>query len=466
MILQHRSHQVLIAAGLLAAAAPAPAAHACGSLEEMINRLFAQTASDDAAASARAIDRMRSLGPRAVDSLCAKHDAIVAANPLEMTVNPSDELIRLRQVIDAVARQRDAHASRLFWHTDWSTAVAAAQASNKPILSLRLLGNLDEDRSCANSRFFRTVLYANADVSTQLRENFILHWESLRPVPKLTIDFCDGRRIERTITGNSIHYVMDARGNLIDAIPGLYGPAAFVRALEHAGAVARESAACATDASRARLLGAYHASAISRITQEWAGDMQQINVPSGLAAGATANPGTLKAVQAAPIAMTKSGVELPAINLLAGEAPAIVPPFADVNDGQVWAKLASLHWDDAALDARSVALMRAKLGPQEAAKAMKLAMSKRLVEDPFMRTVANFQRSIAEDTVRNHYVFHRRIHEWLAATPTGTPVAAFNERVYAELFLTPLDDPWMGLAPADAYAALDHEGLLVTSLKD
>src|SRR5207302_894835 len=113
--------------------------------------------------------------------------------------------------------------SRLYWYTDLDQAQAAAKASGKPILTLRLLGRLNEEFSCANSRFFRTVLYANAEVSQRLREHFILHWESVRPVPKVSIDFGDGRKLERTITGNSIHYILDCDGHIIDALPGLYG---------------------------------------------------------------------------------------------------------------------------------------------------------------------------------------------------------------------------------------------------
>ena len=47
--------------------------------------------------------------------------------------------------IDAVAGQRDAWVSRLYWYTDWDAAVASARAQGKPILSLRLLGRLDQD---------------------------------------------------------------------------------------------------------------------------------------------------------------------------------------------------------------------------------------------------------------------------------------------------------------------------------
>jgi hypothetical protein len=138
----------------------------------------------------------------------------------------------LREALDRLCQQRDCYASRLYWYPDLEKAKAAAAKSGKPILSLRLLGNLDQDLSCANSRFFRVALYPNTEVSKVLRDRFILHWQSVRPVPKVTIDFGDGRKLERTLTGNSIHYVLDASGRPIDAIPGLYGPQAFLRQLQ------------------------------------------------------------------------------------------------------------------------------------------------------------------------------------------------------------------------------------------
>jgi hypothetical protein len=66
------------------------------------------------------------------------------------------------------------------------------------------------------------------------------------------------------------------------------------------------------------------------------------------------------------------------------------------------------------------------------------------------------------DTVRNEYLLHRRVHEHLAEAETGTmDLAALNEWVYAELFLTPSKDPWLGLAPADVYTALEGDGRVV-----
>jgi hypothetical protein len=38
-----------------------------------------------------------------------------------------------------------------------------------------------------------------------------------------------------------------------------------------------------------------------------------------------------------------------------------------------------------------------------------------------------------------------------------------NKRVYAELFLTPDSDPWLGLLPQDVYAALDRGGVSIAT---
>ena len=88
--------------------------------------------------------------------------------------------------------------------------------------------------------------------------------------------------------------------------------------------------------------------------------------------------------------------------------------------------------------------MRTKLKSAEAA--MRRAVSKAFVEDPLLRVL------------RNEYWLHRQLHEWLARTP-APDVDGFNERVYAELFLTPRSDPWLGLVPVEAYTALPESGL-------
>lgn len=133
--------------------------------------------------------------------------------------------------LDALCRQKDAHTSLLYWFTELPAAIEEAKRTGKPILSLRLLGNLDEELSCANSRFFRKMLYPDPRVNAVLRERFVLHWQSVRPVPIITIDFGGGKKLTQTITGNSVHLVLDAMGRPVDALPGLMRAEVFAQQL-------------------------------------------------------------------------------------------------------------------------------------------------------------------------------------------------------------------------------------------
>jgi hypothetical protein len=324
---------------------------ACG-----LNVLANTAISPDAKQSEPAIAALREAGPAGLDALFA-----VPVNEVSRE--------RWKTAVDAVAKQKDAYASRLYWHTDFEKAKAAAKASGKPILSLRLLGNLDEEFSCANSRFFRTALYANAEVSHYLREHFVLHWKSVRPAPRVTIDFGDGRKLERTITGNSIHYVLNPDGRVIDALPGLYGPKAFLKLLVAA--------------------------------EQYGGDVRAFHARQ---------------------------LQRPA----------------------------SFEAEDVRLDAASRALMVTKF--PTAFEAGRVAMSKTMVENPLLRAIQTFERSLAEDTRHNETVLHRRVHEWFVNDEVGD-VDALNERVYAELFLTPSNDPWLGLVEPTVYTALEKGGL-------
>lgn len=119
----------------------------------------------------------------------------------------------------------------LHWHTDLQAAITKARAFKRPILSLRLLGRLPDELTCANSRFFKQILYPHRQINEVLREQFILHWQSVRPVPIVTIDFGDGRRIRKTLTGNSVHVILDPDGRPVDALPGLFSPEVFLALL-------------------------------------------------------------------------------------------------------------------------------------------------------------------------------------------------------------------------------------------
>src|SRR5258708_3375352 len=184
-----------------------------------------QAVSPDQGIALAAQDHLRDSGPEGLKALMQTYAGEVAAHQKGSTADNAWK--RIEAALNRVGGQYDDDASGLYWYNDLEKAKAAARASGKPILSLRLLGRLDEDLSCANSRFFRTTLYPSAEINRLLRENFILHWETFRPVPRVTIAFEDGRKLERTITGNSIHYILDADGRIIDALSGLYSATVF-----------------------------------------------------------------------------------------------------------------------------------------------------------------------------------------------------------------------------------------------
>ena len=108
------------------------------------------------------------------------------------------------------------------------------------------------------------------------------------------------------------------------------------------------------------------------------------------------------------------------------------------------------------MDDASVKLIRTK--NPTAFDARRAAFAKTVVEDPLLRQIRNLQRSISEDTVRNEYLLHPKIHAWLASGET-TSVDELNRRVYAELFLTPDSDPWLGLVSPDTFTALENNGV-------
>jgi hypothetical protein len=443
-----RSLALITIVGLLIGAAPLATSKTMALSRSLDVR--ARDVVDHRGPVASEIATLRRAGPPGLDAL------LLAAQPV-LDRGPSDPHWKdVTAAIDAVAGQRDAWVSRLYWYTDWDAAVAAARAQSKPILSLRLLGRLDQDLSCANSRFFRTALYANAGVSFVMREHYVLHWESVRPAPEITINFGDGRVMRRTITGNSIHYVLDADGHVIDALPGLYGASEFLRALEGDAQDARALAHVSGEERDARLRS-LHARRIAEAQRAWSRDLSRAGVsimpiPPQVEAvpstpAQTAVAATPTAIEALPIAYAKAIVERPLVLALLPGTPGAEP------SDTTWSKVATLHVANARLDASSRALMwRKHCGAGAAAFRAPQAS-----DTAFAGLVDRFERAIASDEVRDLYLLRPRVLGWLAEKPTT--VAALNERVYSELFLTPGDDPWLGLSP-EVYSAIDGEGLI------
>lgn len=454
---------------------------------------------------AAAIAALRARGPAGLAAILREYDAA-----------PAGKKAALAATVDAVAAQRYATSARLYWYTDLAAAQVEARRSGKPILALRMLGRLDEDLSCANSRFFRTALYPNRQVAELLRAQFVLVWTSERQVPRVSIDYGDGRALVGTVTGNSIHYVLDGEGRVLDALPGLYAPSVFAAELRTAAALAAELRELPPEAAAPRLasfLEERRASiwrAFDRATDAVVDPQARRLFGQGEAATALA--------RAQRVTVGKAAVEVP---LLAQIAAGTDPGTIDAGDLARWASIGQamfgigeVHLEPrgpnvanapgarpegregregregpegregrmgrmdrqqprvaapparprppAVLDAAARTLVAAVSasslsGLTPAAPAASGAPGELSAGDALL---ARFEQRIVADTAMNQLLLRPQLLAVLAAQP-GRSLDELNRFVYDTLFATPSADPWLGLLPRDEYTGLPGDGALV-----
>ena len=405
----------LAAAALVLAAAPAlapqPQALAFVAGDDL-TRYLADGGGDRAALVAR----LRARGQAGLDD-------VLRAVPLDQDGLPALRTLRAQRAFalaDDVAGQKNAAYTGVYWHTSLADALAEAKRTHKPVLSLRLLGRLDDELSCANSRYFRSLVYPDAKVRALLRDRFVLHWQSVRPAPKVTIDMGDGRTLVTTVTGNSAHIVLDEDGTVVDAIAGLYSAPAFAAALEDALALNR------TDDR----VGA-HQARVARIEASWKKLAASLGVRAQLPALVDDGNGALAV---SPIAITKA---LPERAVLQKITPRALPPDLSPIFQRVGAQQGALLQ----LSPGARAIFRSQLAPGVDE------------ERALQKTLA----AVAADSAQNEIVLHRQLHQWIAG---GIDGAALQTRMYTELFKTPDADPWLGLVETDSYAGVAGGGVV------
>jgi hypothetical protein len=75
------------------------------------------------------------------------------------------------------------------------------------------------------------VLFSKPEVANFINASFEPVWESVRPVPLVRIDFGNGTVLTRTLHGNIASYVCAADGQVLDILPGIYAPTAYLERL-------------------------------------------------------------------------------------------------------------------------------------------------------------------------------------------------------------------------------------------
>ena len=399
---------------LLTLAIACPASACFSALAEETDLTIAAALSGDAPA----LERIRTLGRAGLAAVQAAYAADAADGVVDERA--------WEPLFTASAHALGARANGLFWHTRLEHAQIEAQETGKPILMLRLLGRLDQDLSCANSRFFRAILYSDPAIIAALQKDVVLCWTSERPVPQLRIDFGDGRVVQTTITGNSAHYLLDDQGRVRDVLPGLVTPAAFRTWLQGAIAKASPITPAAGPATGLR-------SEITRLADERREALTAAGISDDLIDTVEARVAR-PVLDAGALAMSKRAVEAPILRAAARET-------RGNEHWAVWVPLAE-HLDvDTTLAPEALALLRTQL------------------DDDFEgEALAAFDRDLRIDTVRNLY---RLRPQALAILAEGLfpDFAAFNARIYDEVFLTPASDAWLGLDPRAIVTGLDRGGL-------
>jgi hypothetical protein len=444
-------------------AAPAEVAVELAALDERgLIELALRDGDSDPKLREAIVARLREGGQPQLDRLVAEYR--------RTPERPEAEARAFRGLIDDVAGQRDAIYGGMFWHTDLEAALAQAEATHKPVLSLRMLGELTSEYSCANSRLFRTLLYADPELAAWLKDNFVLHWSSERPVPRLTIDFGDGRVVERTITGNSAHFVLDARGRTLDVIPGLWSAFAFRAALAQSIALHERLDDVRDDRRWRAELASHHEAAFAAAAVRLAGELGRVRGEPPNVAGVTAwlegRPDVVARVPAAaavPMAIGKAKIEAPILaaapDALGGAGLGLDAPMGEIGPRDDLERLAigTRLATDLALHPNSLEIIAAErpldgLVPADQRDVATLAMLDALLA------------SIRQDTSKNALELHPRVHAELASRARERASLKFDDVdawLYASLFETPAADPWLGLVDPSVYTGLMDGGFAI-----
>lgn len=244
-------------------------------------------------------------------------------------------------------------------------------------------------------------MFSNEEVASYINENFEPAWESLRPVPRVTIDFGNGKVIRRTLHGNVATYVTAADGRVLDVLPGIYEPNAYVDRLAELGQLHR----FAHETGRFGRLGPLSDEKVKQYHQRQA---------AALAEGHPREVFVEEEVRVPSIIRVESSLKLtlqPATRIRARAAVALGKPLT-VDTAEIVRRVDELpQW-----------------------------------------------KALADDTRINETIRRRQIHEHLAELGP-VPPEQISKWLYREVLHADLEDPYLGLGKVlfDAYPFAEED---------
>jgi hypothetical protein len=281
----------------------------------------------------------------------------------------------------------------------------------------------------------------------------------------VTIDYGDGRTLERTTAGNSAHYVLDEHGNVLDVLPGLYAPTAFRHELESSlklAAHVRDK----SNSERARLVADYHRQRVSAAQRDW----ERLAGMPGIAGvrerlTQTRTETALAAAQRATI--SKAAVELRDLRVFArGLAPEALPE----DQIEMWSAAGQLLYRAGDLEQPAPqvrALLPAIPVLDDASRALVVRLHNagspelRATDEDLRVIIARLEQTIVADTALNQLRLRPQISREIVRRGGRIDFPTLNAWVYARVFRTPREDAWLGLLQRDVFTGLPGDGVVL-----
>ncbi len=264
------------------------------------------------------------------------------------------------------------------------------------------------------------MLFSQPELADWISDTFECAWESVRDVPRVTVDFGGERVVRRTLHGNVVTWICDAQGRALDAVAGLYDAERYSARLEQAALLAWHLAN-ARDDERASVFHDYHARQAERIATGRAPLVVERSLLAAASKELTERRLELAIVDpeagAGLRAASKRGTERPLERVLSGgEVPVALSKFATER-------------------------------PLERAVAQRVPLdvprpSGEKLAAPGVRADKGL---LAQDTSLGETRFRPQIHLLFALTGSA-PYGELTKRVYREVLHVDLDDPWLGLS--------------------
>ncbi len=278
------------------------------------------------------------------------------------------------------------------------------------------------------------MLFSNPAVASFVNDRFVCAWESVRPVPKVDIDFGNGHTLRRTLNGNVVTYLCTPEGRVFDVLPGLHSPEGYLAGLRRALDLLDTMRASAQRPSRPRLLPVTSAPEPLPPAEQAEAFERGIAAYHSLEASGVDRLAVFPGGRVRPAAATtfasKMAVEFPIKFLLSGR-----PISAE---------------EALRLESAGASLPLPARDPQTASKTLlevpiKRAIAPEPLEDPLAEGLDG-KPLLEMDTRINERLRKEKVHALLSRAPLPAP-REIRDAIYREIFHLDLADPYVGLAP-------------------